>query len=494
VGLNVGSLDFDAVTCPDASRCPPLDDVVAHVAALGVRWIRLEVSRQQGRDPGYWSGVVDRLLGAGPNVRVLGALNGTLWDVGHDPDAPDCANASAPTGFGQRLAGEWIGLATPYVQALADRVTDWEIWNEANNDGAPNTYLCPANYGALLVAARNAWSDAAIGPSTFGLGLSAPSDYVAAVVASDPVQQFMSDNGNVPWTRLYHHPYPGDDASNPDDFFQAHVDSLTSVQPAPIWFTEFGWQVGDDGDEYPQAFALEHAYDVALNGGMVEKAFWFALTDCAGAGRLGLVAGCPFRGAPRAAYWALQTLARGCDGDDFSSDPMNCGGCGNACKDGYACQSGQCTPTQCAPETPPDFGVPGCTDITPTGAFSASSQWTGTPGGGPTQAAGNLCQGGWNSGHYAPAWWQVDFGSPRAIRGLSLLPDMLPNGNVGHRIETSLDGVNYTTAVTINQFMANGTPYAFDLGAWRPARFVRVTTTGSPSWVAWSEVGVYACP
>jgi hypothetical protein len=41
--------------------------------------------------------------------------------------------------------------------------------------------------------------------------------------------------------------------------------------------------------------------------------------------------------------------------------------------------------------------------------------------------------------------------------------------------------------------MATGTTYPFDLGQVFNARYVRITTAASPSWVAWGEVAVFRC-
>ena len=44
-----------------------------------------------------------------------------------------------------------------------------------------------------------------------------------------------------------------------------------------------------------------------------------------------------------------------------------------------------------------------------------------------------------------------------------------------------------------SRVMATGTTYPFDLGQVFNARYVRITTAASPSWVAWGEVAVFRC-
>jgi hypothetical protein len=79
------------------------------------------------------------------------------------------------------------------------------------------------------------------------------------------------------------------------------------------------------------------------------------------------------------------------------------------------------------------------------------------------------------------------------VRGVTLWAEMLPNANVHHAIDVSLDGATFRTVVDINQYMANGEQYSIDFGAPVPARFVRIRSLGSPSWIAWGEVGVFVC-
>ena len=71
-------------------------------------------------------------------------------------------------------------------------------------------------------------------------------------------------------------------------------------------------------------------------------------------------------------------------------------------------------------------------------------------------------------------------------RAITLLPDQAPSpASVTHVISVSSDGSNFTNVRTLNQVMATGTTYPIDLGQTFNARYVRITTAASPSWVAW---------
>lgn len=111
------------------------------------------------------------------------------------------------------------------------------------------------------------------------------------------------------------------------------------------------------------------------------------------------------------------------------------------------------------------------------------------------QAIDGSCGGYWNSGHYAPGWLQIDLGTPHVIHGVALVAQNDPIvAGVALEIQTADDGVTYTTQISVGQVMDNGMGYPFLFPTPVTTRFVRVVTTASPSWVAWTEVAVYSCP
>ena len=69
---------------------------------------------------------------------------------------------------------------------------------------------------------------------------------------------------------------------------------------------------------------------------------------------------------------------------------------------------------------------------------------------------------------------------------------MAPGGEADHAV--SVDGVNVTEW---SGAMSTGEILAFAAGPGHtasPAHTVRVTTTKSPSWVAWQSITVFSCP
>jgi C1A family cysteine protease len=104
---------------------------------------------------------------------------------------------------------------------------------------------------------------------------------------------------------------------------------------------------------------------------------------------------------------------------------------------------------------------------------------------------GNLSTA-WNSGRHAPVWISVDLRQNRTINRIRLIPSQLPDGNTTHQISVSSDMVNWRLVETFTLFTRS--QVAFERTYSNPitnVRGIRVTTTQSPSWVAWHEIEVF---
>lgn len=99
----------------------------------------------------------------------------------------------------------------------------------------------------------------------------------------------------------------------------------------------------------------------------------------------------------------------------------------------------------------------------------------------------------WNSGGPPPQAAGMDLGEPVEIAGLLLLPEMTPDGKVTHVIEISTDGRSFERIGSIQAPMQTGVPYEMRLPEPAIARFIRVVTTESPSWVAWRDIVAVRC-
>ena len=120
--------------------------------------------------------------------------------------------------------------------------------------------------------------------------------------------------------------------------------------------------------------------------------------------------------------------------------------------------------------------------------FSASNSW-----GGPTYSLekafdGDLVNFGWNAGGFPTNWIQVDFGSPQRFSAISAVVDQLPDGITNH--DVALDGA---PAFSWSGYTENLDVLSHTFATMQTAQTVRITTTVSPSWVAWREIQLIGC-
>jgi len=97
----------------------------------------------------------------------------------------------------------------------------------------------------------------------------------------------------------------------------------------------------------------------------------------------------------------------------------------------------------------------------------------------------------WNAGAHPTQWIEIDLGKGSTVVGLRLLTAQSPVGDTTHVVLFSNDG-----DVIADRTFSGITETEQWLEAWFDAPFhgvktLRVTTTVSPSWVAWYEIEVY---
>lgn len=134
---------------------------------------------------------------------------------------------------------------------------------------------------------------------------------------------------------------------------------------------------------------------------------------------------------------------------------------------------------------PPNFIVPG--RLLPVGVQddTGTCQQTGCAYVSDSRYLSNV----WNVGHGPPAWIEFDLGESKTLKAIRLVPEQLPEGNAVHRIYAGNTPSPTTLIETISGYGSILEPFAKELNA--IARYVRVLTEASPSWVAWREVEMY---
>lgn len=99
---------------------------------------------------------------------------------------------------------------------------------------------------------------------------------------------------------------------------------------------------------------------------------------------------------------------------------------------------------------------------------------------------------GWNSGGYAPQWIQIDLGQPHTINRIRLKSGQSPDGHTINIIYLGNAQAVFTLYLTLDQVTKAGE--WIDIPFMSPVegiRYINVTSTLSPSWIAWEDIEVY---
>jgi len=109
---------------------------------------------------------------------------------------------------------------------------------------------------------------------------------------------------------------------------------------------------------------------------------------------------------------------------------------------------------------------------------------------------GNSGSAGWNSGEHPPQWVEIELPQSEWIHHIMLLP--LQNPEVA-QTQHQIIGIRQTGEQIIfndqRRRTANLVPFRVDVDPANGTNIkkIRVQTIASPSWVAWSEIEVWAC-
>ncbi|MCM2315918.1 MAG: discoidin domain-containing protein [Thermoanaerobaculia bacterium] len=120
---------------------------------------------------------------------------------------------------------------------------------------------------------------------------------------------------------------------------------------------------------------------------------------------------------------------------------------------------------------------------------TASSSYPGLP---PSLAVDGNSGTQWSAGNFPVQWIQVDVGQTRYLTKVRLLVSQFPNGATTHEVwagdsEAALRRISVISGPTVS-------PQWLEARIDQDARFVRIVTTSSPSWVGWFEIVPYELP
>lgn len=110
----------------------------------------------------------------------------------------------------------------------------------------------------------------------------------------------------------------------------------------------------------------------------------------------------------------------------------------------------------------------------------------------PAKAVDGSLSSQWGAGDDAPQWIEIDLEADIEITKVNLKVAQFPAGPTVHVLEGKSSGGSWVTLKTFD-----GTTTEGDVLVWTPPtggtifRYVKVTTTASPSWVAWKEIEVF---
>jgi hypothetical protein len=96
----------------------------------------------------------------------------------------------------------------------------------------------------------------------------------------------------------------------------------------------------------------------------------------------------------------------------------------------------------------------------------------------------------WNAGAFAPGWIQLDLGQVLSISRVRLNPAQFPSGPTTHEISAGPTPDSLNLIGTLDGVTSDGQWLEFNKSV-SNVRYVRISTSKSPSWVSWREIEFY---
>jgi RHS repeat-associated protein len=111
----------------------------------------------------------------------------------------------------------------------------------------------------------------------------------------------------------------------------------------------------------------------------------------------------------------------------------------------------------------------------------------------PSMAVDGDLNSAWNAGGHAPHWIEIDLGHERSISTLRLYVAQLPAGRTVHEVQVAGDDRDFETKHIFDGQTDNGDILEYSFCPYLDSvRYIKISTTLSPSWVAWYEIEIFA--
>ncbi|WP_316902442.1 DUF6531 domain-containing protein [Ralstonia edaphi] len=138
------------------------------------------------------------------------------------------------------------------------------------------------------------------------------------------------------------------------------------------------------------------------------------------------------------------------------------------------------------PNTPPP--PPPSPKVMPMGVSASASYGSNTP----EKAMDGDASTAWTAPGYAPQWIEVDLGSVVPLKKLRMLVSQSPAGQTTHVVTGDVNPAPTNVLQTFSGNTTDGQWLEYSLDSVPVnVRYIRVTTTASPSWVSWREFEFY---
>ena len=108
----------------------------------------------------------------------------------------------------------------------------------------------------------------------------------------------------------------------------------------------------------------------------------------------------------------------------------------------------------------------------------------------PAKAVDGSSSTNWGAGDFPPQWLQIDLGQEYDVGTIKLVVGQYPDGATAHTLEAKSATGTWELLKNFSQTTNDNDVLTYQSTTANSFRYIRITTTSSPSWVAWKEVEV----